>query len=154
MPAPTRSNYGRIVTGAVLSALLLTVAAIVYVYMARHGGTVVIDGLTNEEREQLKLQEATRLVTLLTILLTSALLILLFVIGTYLVIRAGQFVSRDRVGGRPTDYVDAWSEYRLSDEQLFAATDEGKSGDDSGDGSTDWDDSSPNESPDDPKQME
>lgn len=135
-------------TGAVLVTLLLTVAAVVYVYMARQGGPVVIDGLTEDEQEQLKDREARRLVALLAILLTSALLILLYVIGTYLVIRAGQFVSRERIGGRPTDYVDAWKAYRLSDEQVLAATDEGESAEDSEDGPLpDWDDSPPDPPP-------
>jgi len=67
------------------------------------------------------------------------LFILLFVIGAYLVIRVGQFVAREQVGGKTTAYVDAWQNYRLTDEQISAATEEPKPDRDSNDRPTDPD---------------
>jgi hypothetical protein len=58
---------------------------------------------------------------LLIITLGSILLIRLFVVGAYLLIRTGRSLSQRRLGGRPTEYVDAWSQYRLSEEQIQSA---------------------------------
>ena len=129
MPDSPRPNYGRLATLLVLGALVLTVCAAVYVFVGHHGTQPASDSavLTQPELEQ-QSGAARRLATMLTIALISALLILLFAIGAYLVIRAGQFVARGHVGGKPTAYVDAWSQYRLSDEQISAATDEERPG--------------------------
>lgn len=118
---PPRS-YGRAALLGVLIALVLTVCAAVYVYVARYGtsGLTVSVGLDDPDAEK---QRLARHMTLLLILLVSALLILLFVIGAYLVIRVGRIV-RTPVGGRPTEYVDAWQSYRLTEEQIAAATSE------------------------------
>ena len=58
----------------------------------------------------------------LSILLAAILLILIFVVGSYLLIRIGRSVAQKRVGGKPTEYVDAWSRYRLTEEEIEAAT--------------------------------
>lgn len=125
MTSPRRSSVGRTVTLLVLGLLLVTVCATVYVFLARHrhpGPSVGV--IASEEEIERAVAEAKRLATLLTILLVSALLILLYIIGAYLVIRVGQAVSRQAVGGRPTRYVDAWAGYRLTDEEISAATTE------------------------------
>jgi hypothetical protein len=96
----------------------------VYILVARHGGRGGVAGIASEGDATELLSEARWLATLLTLLLISALLILLFVLGAYLIIRIGQFVARERVGGTPTAYVDAWQKYRLTDEQIAAATSE------------------------------
>jgi hypothetical protein len=106
----------------ILGVLILTVCSAVYFYLAqaaRPTGAAILD-----EDFSVQFVEQQRLVTLLTILLISALLILLFVVGAYLLINVGRFVARERVGGRTTTYVDAWREYRLTDEQISAATHE------------------------------
>lgn len=59
---------------------------------------------------------------MLAVLLVAALLILLFVISLYLISRIGRALLRKPVGGRPTPYVDAWSQYRLTDEEIEEAT--------------------------------
>ncbi|MEW6197858.1 MAG: hypothetical protein AB1601_04235 [Planctomycetota bacterium] len=125
MTSPPRSSVGRTVTLLVLGLLLVTVCATVYVFLARHrypGPAIGV--ITSEEELERAAAEARRLATLLTILLISGLLILLYVIGAYLVIRVGQAVSRQKVGGRATRYVDAWAGYRLTDEEISAATTE------------------------------
>ena len=118
-----RPSHGRVVTLLVLGALILTVSAAVYIFVAQQSHQPVpVGGISSDEESARLAADAQRLVTLLTILLMSALLILLFVLGSYLVIRVGQFVARERVGGKPTRYVDAWQSYRLTDEQISAAT--------------------------------
>lgn len=129
MSSPRHTSHGRTATLLVLGVLILTVCAGVYMLLARGGGprpnAVVDEGV-------LQLVRAQRLVTLLTILLISALLILLFVLGAYLLIHVGRFVARDRVGGKPTDYVDVWQNYRLTEDEISAATQEDQPDDDGG----------------------
>ena len=127
-PAAPQS-HGRAVLLLVLGVLLITVCAAVYLYVAQRGGLDAPETVTTEEQADRLNAEARRLVTLLTLLLISALLILLFVIGAYLVIRVGQSVVRERVGGKTTAYVDVWGSYRLTDAQIDAATAEDKPGD-------------------------
>ncbi len=66
--------------------------------------------------------ELKRMSALLVILFTALLLILFFVISAYAILRIGRTLSESRVGGKPTEYVDAWSRYRLSEEEIAAAT--------------------------------
>ncbi len=123
MPPAVRPT-SRAILLIVLAVLVLTVCASVYVFAAQRAllpRTQTISGTEEEARLAL---ETRRGMVMLTVLLVSALLILLFVVGAYLVIRMGQLVSRPRVGGKPTEYVDAWRHYRLTDEQILAATDE------------------------------
>ena len=129
MTSAAHSSAGRTVTLAVLGLLLVTVCATVYVFLAQqHGPTPSVGVITAEEEAEQAVAQARRLATLLTMLLVSALLILLYMLGAYLVIRVGQAVSRQPVGGRPTRYVDVWSDYRLTEEQISAATSEDEDG--------------------------
>ena len=127
MSPPRSSTYSRSAVWLVLGILALTTCAAVYVLYAQHNGfPSAPEGSTDPQAIERAAAESRRLVTLLTILLISALSIILFVVGAYLVIRAGQFVARERVGGKATAYVDAWQNYRLTDEQISAATEEKK----------------------------
>lgn len=114
-------TYGRAAMIGVLVGLLLLVSAGAYVYVARFGPQVFSP--TAIDDPALEAQRLTRLTVLLTILLISALLILLFVLGSYLLIRIGRIVQRP-LGGKPTEYVDAWSRHHVTDEQIAAATSE------------------------------
>jgi hypothetical protein len=63
-----------------------------------------------------------RMFSSLAILLLSGLLVLIFTIGAYLLIRVGRSVARKQAReAKPTAYVDAWSHYRVSDEDVEAA---------------------------------
>lgn len=125
MTGPAGTTHGRFVLLLVLSALILTVSGAIYVLVAQQmSQPIPIGPLSNEEEAARATAEARRHATLLTILLISALLILLFVVGAYLVIRVGQLVARERVGGKPTAYVDVWGSYRLTDEQIERAVGE------------------------------
>jgi hypothetical protein len=121
---------GRTVTVLVLATLVVTVCAAVYMAMVRLGPLDNLPpGPLDEMDAEARMEAARRLTLLLSILLISSLLILLFALGAYLVIRIGRLVARDRapLGGKPTEYVDAWRQYRLTDEQISAATSESDS---------------------------
>ncbi|MFH1747385.1 MAG: hypothetical protein ABIG44_10120 [Planctomycetota bacterium] len=116
-----KSSPGRTAMVLMLIALLVTVCVAVYLFLSRQlypATPPVQPGESGSSNLQFKLT------VLLAIMLGSALLILFFVIGSYLLIRVGRMVTRKEVGGEPTEYVDAWSHYRLSDEQIEAATSE------------------------------
>jgi len=114
---------GRAATIIVLAALLVLISAGVYIAWGRLWASSPPVQL-QEQDEIAAWRHSRQLTMLLTLLLISALLILLFVIGAYLVIQMGRLVARARspVGGEPTPYVDAWSNYRLTDEEIAAAT--------------------------------
>lgn len=116
-----RRSPGRIAMMIMVIVLLITVCAALYLVLERRlrpvGSRLASGELTRQAL-------GTELTLLLVILLGSVLLILIFVIGSYLFIRVGRAVSQKRVGGEPTKYVDAWSRYRLTEEQIEAATQE------------------------------
>jgi hypothetical protein len=144
----------------ILGVLLLTTCATVYLLLAQQTRSGMAtqsvamaptrETISSDEEAERLAADAHRLITLLSVLLISALLILLFVLGAYLVIRVGQFVVRNPVGGKPTDYVDAWSHYRLTDEQISAATAEGKNDRDTGSSPPEGDSPPPAPDPDRP----
>lgn len=127
MSAPRTSTSGRTVTLLVLIGLLLIMCACAYVLLLRLGQPppAIILSASDEEAAA-QLEQARQLPVLLTVLLISALFILLFVLGAYLLIRVGRIVARPRTpdGGHHTPYVDAWTNYRLTEEQISAATSE------------------------------
>ncbi len=145
--------HGRTATLVVLAVLVLTVCATVYKVLSQRNGGLLPAGESGTTAPA-DPGEIQRVVTLLTILLVSALLILLFVVGAYLLIRAGRLVARDRVGGTPTPYVDAWQNYRLTDEQIDAATGGGRSDDRRGEPPADPDEPPPDPRPGNPRYEE
>jgi len=112
---------GRIAVAIMLAALVLAACVGVYLFLERRVPPVAPYGQTGDlARETLRAQ----LTVLLAVLLAVSLVILVFAIGAYLLLRAGHAVSQERLGGRPSTYVDAWSRYRLTDEQISRATQE------------------------------
>ena len=112
---PTRSA-GRTALVLTFIALLATVCIVIYVFLERRLRPTTTD-LTPE-------YVGAEMTKLLLIVLGSILLIVIFVVGAYLFIRIGQAVAHDKVGGEPTKYVNVWGQYRLTDEQIDAATEE------------------------------
>lgn len=125
MSAPTSRSYGRAALIGVLLGLLLVITAGVYVHIGRleASGSLAADAGDPEAEAR----RIARLTVLLAVLLISALLLLLFVVGSYLVIRIGRMLQTP-VGGPPTTYVDAWQSYRVTPEQIAAATEEDEPG--------------------------
>ncbi len=117
-------SSGRVTVWLVLGGLLLTVSATLYLLLARAHARTMLEATTQAGPPA---HEARRLTVLLTVLLVAALLVLAFALGAYLVVRTGRLISRPRVGGTPTPYVDAWRQYRLTDDQIAAALGEDES---------------------------
>ena len=59
---------------------------------------------------------------LLRLLLQSFLLFLAFLLGSYLIVRVGRALVARRAERGRTEYVDAWSSYRLTQEEIDTAT--------------------------------
>ena len=102
-------------------AMLATVCVSVYLFLTRQLRTAD-PGLPPDQMTRDVMRH--KLAVLLVVMLGAVLLIMLFVIGSYLFMRIGREVSRKPVGGEPTEYSDAWSGYRVSDEEIAAATQE------------------------------
>lgn len=62
-----------------------------------------------------------RVISSLAALLLSGLLVLILTIGAYLVIRIGRVVAQKPRALQPTEYVDAWSRYRISESEVESA---------------------------------
>ena len=130
MPPFQDSPQARVVVAVVLVVLVLALAGVGYLLVSQwtlltsapspHGGA------ESEHPAPLDLRqpEVRRLMYRMAVLLAALLLILIFVVGSYLLIRIGRAITRKSVGGQPTEYVDAWSRYRLTDEAIARATDE------------------------------
>jgi hypothetical protein len=59
---------------------------------------------------------------LLRLLLHSFLLFLAFLLGSYLIVRVGRSVVARRAERQRTRYMDVWSSYRLTQEEIDTAT--------------------------------
>lgn len=141
------SSHGRTMALLALGVLAVVAGAAVYLFLAQ-GFSPATEGDGPDPSGQTAAPPAPgprKAATILVVASISALLILLFVLGAYLVIRIGHYLAQQRVGGKPTEYVDAWGSYRLTDEQIAAATTEGKP-----DGDNDSDDAAPPPRPDEP----
>ncbi|MBU0637969.1 MAG: hypothetical protein KKB50_03825 [Planctomycetes bacterium] len=124
MTANGQSPFGRITVVVILLALLVIIVGAMFLLFGELDGSGTTQTETGAARRPANVQEIKRLSYTLAILLVSVLLILVFVIGTYVVIRVGRAVTQRPVGGEPTHYVDAWSSYRLSADEIDAATSE------------------------------
>jgi hypothetical protein len=49
---------------------------------------------------------------------------MMFLIGSYAMVKVGRYMLDRTPAERSTDYVDAWGNYRVTDEQIKAATDQ------------------------------
>jgi ABC-type uncharacterized transport system fused permease/ATPase subunit len=122
-------SYGRWAIWLIFVALLILVAVGSYTFVARSSDRApAAERIVTSEQG---FNEARRLGALMILMLVAMLLILLFVIGSYLLIRIGREITRKSEQHKPTKYVDAWSQYRLTDEQIAEATQEppGRAGD-------------------------
>ncbi len=68
--------------------------------------------------------ESRRTIYLLAASLATLLVLTLFFVGLYLLLRFGRELKRPSVGGRRTPYVDIWRSYRLSEDEIARATHE------------------------------
>lgn len=112
-----RSSVGRAAVVLVLAGLLLMLSVGVYFFIDR---LVQPSRFGADEQENADTLRA-KLTLLLAVVLSAILLIVVFVVAAYLVLRVGRAVAQPRVGGKATEYEDIWSRYRLSDAQVEAA---------------------------------
>lgn len=120
-----RSSHSRFVILMLLCALALLAGATAYLYYNASRMAPAVPGPfagAPAPEEDVDVVEARRLTAMLAMLLLSILLILAFLIGSYLLIHVGRAVVRRPIGGKRTEYVDAWSRYRITDDQIIAAT--------------------------------
>lgn len=75
--------------------------------------------------------------SLYTTLTVTLLLLLAFVVGTYVMVRVGRAIVRRPRRREPTRYVDAWTGYRLSEQEIERATGETSTPDSGSDDDTD-----------------
>lgn len=121
---PSRtSTYGRWAIWLMLIALLLLVFATLWLLIMQMfmQQPTTLDPSAVQATRHL---EASRFSMLLMITMVSILLILVFVIGAYLLIKVGRAVASTDDRSKPTEYVDAWSQYRLTEDDIARATEE------------------------------
>ena len=80
---------------------------------------------------------ARRVRSLYTTLTVTLLLLLAFVVGTYVMVHVGRAIVRRPRRRQPTRYVDAWTGYRLSEQEIERATGETSTPDSGSDDDTD-----------------
>lgn len=100
-----------------LAGLAVAFTALGYVWMLQRGDAGTAPTPT-DPIQRLKLMLAAMLVGVLSIIG--------FLLGSYLVIRAGKSLLSRKIGGRPTKYVDAWANYRLTEEEIESVSDPGR----------------------------
>lgn len=121
-PRRTPTSSGRTALLIALAVLVLAVSAAALLAIRRYSTTPT----PQADRPPIELEPADvrRLGALLAVMLLATVAILAFVVGAYLVMRVGRNLLTRNVGGPPTPYVDAWAQYRLSDERIAELTDD------------------------------
>jgi hypothetical protein len=141
MPQVHRNLTGRLAVLLIVLALLLVVCVALYFFITNRLAASVARLAAGEVSREAVMAELSRMVA---ILLGAALAILAFAIGAYVFIGIGRAISRPAASKEPTKYIDAWGRYRVSDEQIRAATEEEVGpDDDTRDSSADADESDP-----------
>lgn len=79
---------------------------------------------------------------LLLLILLILLLLIVFGVGIFIMLRIGSRLKQ-REPAQPTEYTDAWSQYRLTEEEVAAATDDLPTPEDRQDKDPDFDDDPP-----------
>jgi hypothetical protein len=108
---PSRLAIAFVVVGLALSAI-----GIAYIiYAGRERGLPPISAPQPDPRVQ-QLEALVRMLTL------SFLLFLVFLVGSYLMVRIGRRLLHHAPFRGPSEYVDVWGNYRLTQDQIDAAT--------------------------------
>ena len=110
---------GRLATTFVVAGLALAAIGIAYLMYA--GRARELPPLT-DPKEDLLLKKQ-QLDALFRMLLHSFFLFLAFILGSYLMVRIGRRVLHHKSHRTHTEYHDAWSNYRLSQDEIETATD-------------------------------
>ncbi len=108
---PSRLAVVFVVVGLALSAI--GIAYIIYAGRARE-----LPPLT-EPQDDVRIQQ---LDALLRMMMHSFFLFLAFLVGSYLMVRIGRGVLRQKPFRQSSEYVDAWGNYRLTQDEIDTAT--------------------------------
>lgn len=84
------------------------------------GGALVAFAATPEVHRELDPLHARRLSSTMTMMMLTSLLLLVFVVAAYLLLRFGRAFKQPAHRRERTEYVDAWAQARVSDEELAA----------------------------------
>ena len=116
MAKPGQRPLGRMALLLVLVVLAMTVALAAYLMSVTLRNLPIIapppEASGPDPTQRLKL--------VLALVLAAVLAILAFVVGAYLFIRLGRWLMEKPVSDGPTEFVDAWSSYRVSQEEIDA----------------------------------
>ena len=115
---PSRLAVTFVVVGLALSAL--GIAYLSYAGRARRLPSLLSTASAPAHRA--KVERIGEAKALMRMLLHSSLLFLAFVFGSYLIVRIGRDMLDRRAQRAGSEYVDAWSHYRLTQEEIDTAT--------------------------------
>lgn len=102
-------------------ALLFVIAGVLLVTSALLAVIRDSDPASGAARPATELPAPQRIGVLVTVLIIIFLLFLGFLLGSFIIVRLGRYLKRERSRSQ-TAYVDAWSRYRVTQEQIDTAT--------------------------------
>lgn len=114
--SPDQPRSKRLAAAFVLIGLALSAIGLAYIIYAGRERKVFPETVPDN------LARLQHVKALFRMLLHFFLIFLTFVFGSYLMVRIGRALSRAKPGAGRTAYVDAWSNYRLTQEELDTAT--------------------------------
>ena len=115
MPSDSQRSHRLAVTFVVIGLFLSSLGIAYIIYAGRWRQLPPI----SVPEETVKLQQSK---ALFRMLVNTFLIFLSFLLGSYLMVRFGRLFSRVKPVENHTDYTDAWSNYRLTQEELDTAT--------------------------------
>jgi hypothetical protein len=123
MAWPQVNLRNRLIVACILAAAIITLVVATQLVLAPAPASSGVDAAT-QPGPRVMTPESRRDIYRLAVGLITLLLLTLFFMAVYVLTRIGRALKQPSVGGQPTVYVDAWSQYRLSDEAVEQATHE------------------------------
>ena len=113
-----------------LSLAAVGVLYLVWMQRVQELGPITLDAGGTPQEEP---NPTNKPVALVSALVTTFVMFLAFLVGSYLMVRVGRYLVDHGTTARQTNYVDAWGSYRLTEAEIEAALREDPP-DESGDG--------------------
>jgi len=110
----TRLRHRRLAVGFVFAGLLLAVSGVIYLGWSGRERSLPAVAATRPVPPDL----ATRTEAMLRMLILVSGILLTFIVGSYVMVKLGRAFLARREERTPTQYVDAWSNYRLTEEEI------------------------------------
>jgi hypothetical protein len=125
MPRPAQTMRPLTIAVVLLAAAPPAVMSASTAVLAQAAPPGVTQGETQApEQTGAPVAAARQMRSLYTTLTVTLLLLLAFVVGTYVIVRVGRAMVRKPRQREATRYVDAWTGYRLSEQEIERATGE------------------------------